>query len=372
MNVLIYSPAFLPSIGGIELGQALLAERLAGRGHQVTVATTTPSDRPDELPYRVLRRPGPAALLRAVAACDVFFQANVSLRGLWPLLLVRRPWAVSHHSWYRRPDGRIAWQDRLKRRLLRHASVSIAVSHAFARDLDTPCEVIPNPYRDELFRVLPGVERDRDLLFVGRLVSDKGVDVLLAALARLAATGTRPRLTVVGEGPELPRLRQQAERLALQAQVDFAGARTGEPLVALLNRHRILVVPSRYDEPFGVVALEGIACGCVVVGSAGGGLPEAIGPCGATFRNGDAADLAAVLAGLLADPARLAALRAGAREHLAAHASERIARRYLEALEAGLPARARRRDAASPTASPAGTRQPVAGPPAAPCPGSED
>jgi glycogen(starch) synthase len=348
MNLLIYSPAFLPAVGGLELGQALLAERLAGLGHQVTVATTTPSDRPDDFPFRVLRRPGPAALLRAVAACDVFFQANVSLRGLWPLPLARRPWAVSHHSWYRRPDGRIAWQDRLKRYLLRFAAVSIAVSRAVAADLETPSEVIPNAYRDDLFRILPGVERTRDLLFVGRLVSDKGVDVLLAALGRLAATGTRPRLTVVGDGPELPALRLQAERLGLQAQVDFAGARTGEALVALLNQHRILVVPSRYDEPFGIVALEGIACGCAVVGSAGGGLPEAIGPCGLTFRNGDAAALAAVLAELMHDPPSLVALRAGAAEHLAAHASERIARRYVAALEGGLLARAADRRSATP------------------------
>ena len=357
MRILIYSPAFLPSIGGLEIGQALLADRLTRLGDQVTVVTRTAAatgaaaaagaGRTAEaagaatakLPFQIFRRPGPLALLRAVRSSDVFFQANVSLRGLWPLLLVRRPWAVSHHSWYCRSDGHVAWQDRLKRYLLRFAAVSISVSRAMAADLTTPSLVIPNAYRDHLFHLMPEAERTLDLIFLGRLVSDKGVDVLIAALGRLAEQGLRPRLTVVGDGPELSGLHAQAARLGLAEHVEFLGTRRDGELVPLLNRHRILVMPSRYNEPFGVAALEGIACGCIVVGSAGGGLPEAIGPCGRTFRNGSAEDLAAILGDLLVHPERQAALRAGAAEHLAMHGSERIARLYHEALAEALPAR---------------------------------
>jgi glycogen(starch) synthase len=344
MKILLYSPAFLPSVGGLEIGQALLADRLTKLGNEVTVVTRTAADRAGDAGgagtcgFQVLRRPGPAALLRAVRRCDVFFQANVSLRGLWPLLLVRRPWAVSHHSWYCRSDGHIAWQDRLKRHLLRFAAVSISVSRAVAADLATPSLVIPNAYRDELFRILPGTPRTTDLVFLGRLVSDKGVDLLIAALHLLGEWGLRPRLTIVGDGPDLPAARSQALRLGLTEQVDFLGTRRDGELAPLLNRHRILVMPSRYNEPFGVAALEGIACGCVVVGSSGGGLPEAIGPCGTTFRNGCVEELSHRLAELLRRPEKLAALRAGAEEHLARHGSERIARLYLEALAAGLSA----------------------------------
>lgn len=346
MRILIYSPAYLPNIGGLELSTAALAEGLARLGQEVTVVTQTtapPDIEEQDLPFSVLRRPGPAALLRAVRSCDVFFQANVSLRGLWPLVLVRRPWAVSHHSWYCRGDGRIAWQDRLKRWLLRFAAVSIAVSTAIAADLGVPSKVILNAYRDDLFRLLPEVPRCRDLIFVGRLVSDKGVDLLIAALARLAEEGLRPRLTVVGNGPEMRALRAQAASSGLAAQVEFTGLRTREELVRLLNGHRILVVPSRYNEPFGVVALEGIACGCAVVGSSGGGLREAIGPCGRTFRNGRVEELAAVLAELLRRPEMLAELRAWAPEHLAGHRQELVARQYLAALEEGFASRQGRR-----------------------------
>ncbi len=345
MKLLVYSPAFLPRVGGLEIAVAQLATEMARRGCEVVVVTRTASgildagpDADAHLPYRVVRRPGRLALLRLTRWCDLFYQANVSLRGLWPLLFVRRPWAVSHHSWYRQGDGRIAWQDRLKRYLLRFAVASIAVSASVAADLDTPSVVIPNSYRDDLFRLLPGEARTGDLIFLGRLVSDKGVDVLLDALGLLAGRGLRPGLTVVGDGPEAPRLRAQADRLGVGDQIQFLGTRTGEELVRLLNRHRILVVPSRYDEPFGIVALEGIACGCAVVASEGGGLPEAVGPCGRTFANGDSANLAAVLAGLLAEPANAAdvaswtALRAGAPQHLAAHTADRIGRLYFDEL----------------------------------------
>jgi glycosyltransferase involved in cell wall biosynthesis len=341
VRLLIYSPAFLPQVGGLEINQATLATEFARAGHEVVVVTETPSAEPDDPPFRVVRRPGPRELLRWARWCEVFMQANVSLRGLWPLLLVRRPWVVSHHSWYCRADGRIAWQDRLKRRLLGHAAASIAVSEAIAADLGTPATVIPNGYRDGLFRVLPEIERCSELVFVGRLVSDKGVDVLLAALALLAGEGLTPRLTIVGDGPEAPRLHEQARRLGLVERVEFAGIRTGEELVLTLNRHRVLVVPSRYQEPFGIVALEGIACGCLVVGSAGGGLKEAIGPCGRTFRNGDDADLARVLAKVLRGPEALEAAQRLAPPHLARHRSEAVAAAYLRVIAAAAGGRTR-------------------------------
>lgn len=334
MRILVSSPAFLPLVGGLELNVANVAEQMARLGHEVVVVCRTPAQEEDRFPFRVVRRPGPLALVRWTRWCEVFHQANLSLKELWPLAFVRRPWVVSHHSWYRQPDGRIGWRERLKRRLLARAEGSIAVSSVIAADLEVPSEIVLNPYRDELFRVLPGAERRRELAFLGRLVSDKGADVLLDALALLAAEGIAPRLSVIGDGPERQALERQAAALGIAARVDFLGTRTGEELVRLLNEHLILAVPSRYREPFGIVALEGIACGCVVVGSADGGLAEAIGPCGETVPNGDAPALARAIAALLASPERRAARLAAAPAHLAAHRAEAVARRYVEVLEA--------------------------------------
>ena len=79
------------------------------------------------------------------------------------------------------------------------------------------------------------------------------------------------------------------------AGLEFVGGKFGDELATLLNQHRIMVVPSRWPEPFGLVALEGIACGCAVGGSEEGGLKEAMGPCGISFKNSDYSSLAAAL-----------------------------------------------------------------------------
>ena len=97
-----------------------------------------------------------------------------------------------------------------------------------------------------------------------------------------------------------------------------------------------MVIPSRWEEPFGIIALEGIASGCVIVGSEGGGLKEAIGPCGITFPNDDEGALDRILMKLLSNPDKLAFYRKGAQEHLLRYRKERIARAYLKVFEKAL------------------------------------
>ena len=94
-----------------------------------------------------------------------------------------------------------------------------------------------------------------------------------------------------------------------------------------------MVVPSLWAEPFGIVALEGIGCGCVVVGSEAGGLPDAIGPCGVTFPNGDVTALTAKLRSLLMDGSSVNRLRACASTHLAKHTASAAGAAYLRIFE---------------------------------------
>ena len=88
-------------------------------------------------------------------------------------------------------------------------------------------------------------------------------------------------------------------------------------------------MPSRWAEPFGIVALEGIACGCVVVGSEKGGLKEAIGPCGLTFENGNVRALADQLKRSLNDPN---SQMQQAAEHLAKFQADAAATAYLRVM----------------------------------------
>lgn len=332
MNILIYSPLFYPKLGGLETVISILAHKFVEYGHKVKVISTTPARDEKNFPFEVIRGPSPQRLLQLTRWCDVFFQGNISLKGIWPVLLLRKPLTVTHQSWYQRLDGSLGWQDYLKQFVTRVA-INICASNALAERLQSKSTVIPNPYREDIFSEIPEITRDKELVFLGRLVSDKGADLLLRSMAKLKALGITPKLTIIGIGPEEANLRQQASRLEIDEKVDFVGAKVEKELVQLLNAHQILVVPSRWQEPFGIVALEGIACGCVVVGSEGGGLKEAIGACGLTFPNGDVEALTQILVELLTNPSKLSTYRANAASHLSRHTSKAVAKAYLEVLE---------------------------------------
>jgi glycogen synthase len=329
LKILISSHAFAPSIGGIETVTGLLADEFVRLGHSVVVVTQTPIGSGDRFDYPVLRRPGPRELSKAITWCDLFWQNNLSLRTLWPAWPLRRPVVITHQGSYCRAPSGLDLVQRVKHAIVRQTT-SVAISRAIAVCFATDSIVIHNPYDARTFSPNPArEERSLDLIFLGRLVSEKAVDVLLNALATLGTRSLFPSLTIVGSGPELFAMQQLARSLGLDRQVTFTGTKRGEELASLLRRHRILVVPSRYDEPFGVVALEGIACGCVVVGSRGGGLPEAIGNCGLTFQNGDVNSLAQVLESLLLAPNERERLLAHAPQHLAKFHPATIAEAYL-------------------------------------------
>jgi glycosyltransferase involved in cell wall biosynthesis len=163
---------------------------------------------------------------------------------------------------------------------------------------------------------LPGVERmpvvpatrfdtaePLTFLYTGQLLEHKGPCTLLQALSRCR----RPhRLVVIGDdatdhGAHCKRV---AARLGIAERVTFAGRmKHDEVLDHMARKGHVLVVPSRWDEPFSIVVLEGMGLGLPVVVSDTGGSPEAIrdGENGFLFPNGDVRALAAVLDRLESD-----------------------------------------------------------------------
>jgi glycosyltransferase involved in cell wall biosynthesis len=117
------------------------------------------------------------------------------------------------------------------------------------------------------------------LLYVGQLVPHKGVHTAIEALAALLEKEEDGdlRLTLVG-GTILPdyeaRLRALVERLGLSDRIDFVGSVPREALPNVYIEHDIAIVPSVWDEPFGIVLLEAMASGLAVVGTATGGSAE--------------------------------------------------------------------------------------------------
>jgi len=155
------------------------------------------------------------------------------------------------------------------------------------------------------------------ILFVGRLVPTKNVDVLISALARLEEKSVAFSCDIVGDGPERPRLKAQVARLGLNHRVLFSG---GLPLTEVLAHYERADVLVRASEAEGwpKVIAEGMAFGLVCIGSNRGLMPWMLDEGrGLTVPPGDAGALAAALERVATDPeiARSSARATGAWRH---------------------------------------------------------
>ncbi|HUI03822.1 MAG TPA: glycosyltransferase [Acidimicrobiales bacterium] len=220
----------------------------------------------------------------------------------WTTMFERRPWA--------RPAGAALG---LRTRLPRFDTATVTMASALIADrVDARC-----PWRFGRRALVPlGVETwdfpvtvpaDRPwswrLLYVGRILPIKGVHTLVRALALLPPEA---RLEIDGHGPdhEVQALRALAEEVGVGARLRITRSRRGE----LRDRYRsadVVVFPSEWEEPFGIVPLEAMACGVPLVASGTGGSGEflADGVNCVLFRPGDPGTLAAALHRIADDPA---------------------------------------------------------------------
>jgi D-inositol-3-phosphate glycosyltransferase len=384
--------------GGMNVVVAALGDGLAARGHDVELLTRRSSpDLPDSV-----RTPGGARLrfLDAGPAAAVRKEELPALTGAFGAALAALPaFDVVHaHYWLSalaafpaagraarilslhtvaalknaslapgdapEPEARLA----AERRLLREADVVLAGSaaegHAIAEQLDPQRDslrIVPPGVDTALFRPadggglpaaldrLPPVVRARAaasgyLVAAGRVQPLKGQELAVRMLAALPSD-VRPALLLVGEATPgadgyLARVLDTAASLGVADAVTAVGALDRPDLAAVLRHARLVLVPS-HSETFGLVALEAAASGVPVVASAAGGLVESVAGGGILVAGRDPREWAAVVAGLLADPARRAALGAAGRAHAAEHAWPRVAAlteaAYRSALSASSP-----------------------------------
>jgi len=164
------------------------------------------------------------------------------------------------------------------RRMLQAADIVTACSAFALRDLQAfgsvrgPAHVVPNGVDPNEFGV-SGADNGSSayILAVGRLVPQKGFDVLLNALTDSRLSDLR--LLLAGDGLERERLEREAHRLGLAGRVDFLGAVSREHLGDLLRGATVFAFPSR-GEAFGIALLEAMAAGVPAVAAAAGGIPE--------------------------------------------------------------------------------------------------
>ncbi|MDW8103335.1 MAG: glycosyltransferase family 4 protein, partial [Anaerolineae bacterium] len=184
----------------------------------------------------------------------------------------------------------------------------------------------------------PHVREEFVVGFAGRLVQEKGVDLLLEALRGLPDA----RLEILGSGPLRAALEEHAAAMGLTGRVAFLGTLPSTQIVEFYHRLDVLVLPSRsrpnWTEQFGRVLVEAMACSVPVVGSTCGEIPHVIGDAGLLFPEGDAEALREALRQLQADPAlRLELGRRGRERVLARYTHARVAAQTVEMYRRILP-----------------------------------
>lgn len=351
MNVLIYSHFFPPSIGGTETVVLTLATGLAALQtvdespeFNVTVITQTPADGFEDtrLPFHVIRQPAAVELWRLIRQTDVLHVAGPAFAPILFGLLDRKPVIVEHHGFqticptgqlFQEPDNvpcpghfmarrhafclrcsskpdRIAsfrlWALTFLRRFLcRQVAVNLMPTTWLGTRLELPRSATVHhglSTHPPLARAAYGNDTRPLLVFVGRLVTTKGVHLLLEACRTLWQQKRSFELFVIGDGPERAALEAFSREWQLTSNVHFLGRLPQSQIYEILAKSNSVIVPSLGGEVFGMVVAENMLRGIPVVASDLGAFVEVLGDAGLSFKTGDSDDLARQIGLLLDNP----------------------------------------------------------------------
>ena len=339
MRILCHCDGYLTSaIGGVEVLSFHLQKELRARGHEVLVLTTRIGDEPTGPAHYqdqdIVRLDFHGALQRrdlgrmrdiraSIAGTVERFKPDVLhlndsqpssfffLKGGATGALKR---VLTLHSPIRPSEG-------VQNRLIAEADAIVAVSDSVAFEAAAIAgatekmrvikNALPAPIASPPIATVPA-----HFVCAGRVVRDKGFDIAIRALAILREHGSDARLTVAGNGPERKPLEQLSEALGVAKAVTFAGWVMPEDVSRLMQSATAILMPSRWREPFGLVALQAMQSARPVIASAIGGLPEVVehGVSGLLVPPEDANALADALASMLADAEKTAAMGRHARD----------------------------------------------------------
>jgi glycosyltransferase involved in cell wall biosynthesis len=358
MRILLYTHDWMPLVGGIQTITMFLAKGLAewpqthpNEAIEVTLVTQTPGGAMDDsiLPFRVVRQPSIGNLIRLVRAADIVHVAGPALLPL-ALGLVLRRFVVAelHGLQVACPNGLLFYEPTqgpcpghfMARRFHKCLECN-RVTHGIGRSLQmllltplrrwlsnradtniTPTDWLAAVSKLKRMRTIyhgisprPGTTTDKPLIstfaFQGRLVTAKGVAVLLRAAECLLTEGYDFRLKIIGDGPEMARLKSLAT--GLSGRIEFLGHVPDDRLGEVQGEVATIVMPSLGGEVFGLVAAENMLRGKLLIVSDIGSLGEVVGDTGLVFCAGDATALASCMRQVLEKPSLVASLGSAAR-----------------------------------------------------------
>lgn len=295
MQIVIATYTFAPEIGGVATNVGILAAAFHDAGHDVTVVTSAAGPI-DGFPYSLIRHPTPSQLFRLYRSADILIQSNLSLGLIYPLLVIRRPFALRHHSESAFHISKVPTARNILRRWIRSRARHFVTSHYIGRMSGLRQYTVTSPFADP-HHIIPEVVRrpaERDcLLFVGRVEPEKGIPFLLERWPNIRGELGISELRIVGDG-SLAKSVQQSIEDGLDG-VTFVGALPRSETAREMGKAAYVIVPSIWQEPFGAVALEAVAAGTIPIIADRGGLREAAGPLGIMFNPDDEASFSKAL-----------------------------------------------------------------------------
>jgi glycosyltransferase involved in cell wall biosynthesis len=394
MNILIYSHAFAPQIGGVETYALHLASGLAARGAgkaaHVTVVTQSPKKEFDDaaMPFAIVRSPGIVLLRKLIRESDVVHLAGPVIMPLILALLARKPIVVEHHGYQAScPNGLLLYQltktacpnhymknefsaclkcnaaesgwfasikmlmlTPLRRWLCGRVNVNLCISKHVAARLELPHSIVVYygvPQTNETLASIQGTAFSQSarstlsIAYVGRLVLEKDVPTIVEAVRLAQSSGYRIAFKIIGDGPDRSRVESAIGAHTFDPPISMTGFLSGDPFKNALSDADVVVIPTIMEETAGLAVMEQLDRAKPVIVSDIGGLAEVAGDAGLKFPPGNAAALAACLRQLVDDPALLRelGLRAKNRASTVFSLDRMIAEHFqiFEKLAAGTP-----------------------------------
>jgi glycosyltransferase involved in cell wall biosynthesis len=310
MRILQWAFPFLPHQGGREVMVDTLSRELQKLGHQVLVATNTLGSDLLTLPYGLVRI-DPVSPDEAIQAIRDFEPDIIHLHNYLhnSVVLLSALGLKAKVVWTLHDEHKTSQETAAVARfkwVRENVSCIVAISDFVKDSIDQAKDFVGVPVQ-MIWNGTKNVTRSEPLgeniLFMGRIELEKGLGYLLASMFLLVQKHPDAQLRVAGDGAFKGTFEKLATDLGIGGNVSFLGWQTGEELASAIASSRMIVVPSAWKEPFGLVAIEAMMNGRPVIVTDRGGLPELIEPgiSGYVVQPGEVLELATRMSQLLED-----------------------------------------------------------------------
>jgi glycosyltransferase involved in cell wall biosynthesis len=303
MRVVFFTLVFPPKRGGMETFAKIFVEAMERKGVEVTVICpqrNSGSGKTSSFP--IIGNPFSLSAIKAIKNAHILHLNGNTLKGgtLFLPFLKKKPLLITHHGYQTFCPTGLAWSPEgectggpkggpcpvcLKKGIFPRAKTylhfllphlarkNIAVSRFLENRLKLPRSTVIYNALPPFFFTEGYEEKEDRIVFVGRLVQEKGILLLLSALS-LLKEGT---LWIIGDGPLRKECESFVEKKGLKKRVIFLGEKSEEETACLMKSATVLCVPTLSPETFGYTVAQGMAMGKAVVGTPVGAIPELIG-----------------------------------------------------------------------------------------------